>query len=87
MEDDGVSLADFIDDPKALREIQRELSPRVWRLWMTYLAQRLHEDVPEYLGLSMQGFTDLEIIGDPRRKGLPGMLTHYNRRPRAPTPS
>ena len=77
VEDDGLALADLIDDPKALLEMQRELSPRVWKLWMTYLAQRLHEDVPEYLGLSMQGFTDLEIIGDPRRKGLPGMLTHY----------
>ncbi len=77
VEDDGDSLADLIDDPKALHEMQRELSPRVWRLWMAYLAQRLHEDVPEYLGLSMQGFTDLEIIGDPRRKGLPGTLTHY----------
>jgi len=57
--------------------MHREVSPRVWRLWMAYLARELHPDIPAYLGLSMQGFTDAEIIGDPRKTDKPGMLTHY----------
>jgi len=75
--DEGRSLAEALDDPRALRYIERKLSPRVWRLWMAYLAHELHPDIPAYLGLSMQGFTDAEIIGDPRKKDKPGMLPNY----------
>lgn len=72
-EDEGQELFDSIADPQALRGIERELSPRVWKLWMNYLAQNLHPDIPEYIGYSMEGFTDGEIVGKP---GLAGMLPH-----------
>lgn len=75
-EEEGQALIHNLEDPNALKNMQRELTPRVWKAWMEFLAKHLHEDIPEYFALSMQGYDDQEIIGDPR-KNLPGMLTHY----------
>jgi hypothetical protein len=80
---DGRTLAELLDDPRALRDMQRELSPRIWRLWMAYLAKHVHVDIPRYIAFSMQGFTDAEIIGSPAR-GQPGMLPHYKPPPSGP---
>ena len=66
-------LADTLEDPRALRDMQHELSPRVWRQWMDYLAKHLHPDIPLYIGYSMEGWTDGEIVGKP---GQPGKLPH-----------
>jgi len=74
--DDGRTLADLLEDPRALRDVQRELSPRIWKLWMAYLAKHVHPDIPKYVALSMMGYTDAEIIGSPIR-GQPGMLDLY----------
>jgi len=81
--DDGRTLADLLDDPRALRDMQRELSPRTWKLWMGFLAKHVHVDIPKYIGLSMQGFTDAEIIGSPTR-GQHGMLPNYTPPPSGP---
>jgi hypothetical protein len=43
---------------------------------MKYLAKHVHADIPRYVALSMQGYTDAEIIGNPAR-GQPGMLPNY----------
>lgn len=75
-EDEGQELIESLEDPNALKGIQREISPRVWKLWMEYLASHLHEDIPMFIALSMQGYENEEIIGHPG-KGKPGMLPHY----------
>jgi hypothetical protein len=70
------SLQDTLEDPRALNEVKRELSPRVWKMWMEYLSKHIHEDIPLYIALEMQGYVAAEIIGDPNN-GRPGMLPHY----------
>lgn len=74
--DEGRALEEVLEDPSSLKSFQRELSPRVWKLWMDYLGKRLHPDIPTYIALSMQGYSDREIIGDQAR-GYPGMLPTY----------
>jgi hypothetical protein len=75
-DEDREPLVLNVEDPRALKEFQHTMRPEVWAQWMKFLQHHLHEDIPEYMALSMQGYDDQEIIGDPR-KGLPGMLTHY----------
>lgn len=82
-EDEGQAMVHNLEDPRALKEFQHTMRPEVWAQWMHFLAKNLHEDIPEYMALSMQGYDDQEIIGDPR-KGLPGMLTHYKSPPSGP---
>lgn len=75
-DEEGPSLHDAIEDPDAFNAVKRELSPRVWKLWMEFLAKHIHADIPLYIALSMQGYSPQEIIGHPA-KGTPGMLPHY----------
>jgi hypothetical protein len=57
--------------------MQRELSPRVWKQWMEHLARNVHPDIPAYIALSMQGYDDIEIVGDPTKPNMPGMLPTF----------
>ena len=57
----GSAVAD-VEDPQALHDMQRELSPRVWARLMDYLAKNLHEDVPLFIALSIQGYDNDEIV-------------------------
>jgi hypothetical protein len=83
-DDESRSLADSLEDPSAFEALYQEMSPRVWRLWMDTLARRLHPDIPTYISLSMQGYSDAEILGDPRKPGLHGMLPTYKSPPSGP---
>ena len=74
--EDERSIGDTLSDPHAMQDIHRELSPRVWKMWMQYLARHLHPDIPDYIGLAMQGYSNAEIIGDPK-KGEAGRLPTY----------
>ena len=74
--DAGRSLEEIVEDPRAFANIHRELSPRVWKLWMEHLAKHLHPDIPAYIGLSMQGLNNDEIIGNPQ-KNIKGELPTY----------
>jgi hypothetical protein len=68
--------ADLID-PRALDEFRKlERNPRMWKEWMDYLAQHLHPDMPLYLNLRMEGYTNDQIVGN-LAKNEPGMLPTY----------
>jgi hypothetical protein len=56
------NAADDVEDPRALQDMQRELGPRVWARLMDYLAKNLHEDVPLFIALSIQGYDNDEIV-------------------------
>ena len=73
---EGRTLQEKLEDPWALRNMEHKLSPRLWQRWMMFLAAHLHEDIPTFIGLHMQGYDNDEIVGDPK-KGLPGKLPHY----------
>ncbi len=77
-------MEEVLEDPRALHQMEQELGSRAWKRYMDWLSRRIHVDIPEYIGFSMHGWSDVDIIGDPRVPGKPGMLTHYHPPPSGP---
>lgn len=72
--EDAKSLSRDLEDPSALADFQRVLPSRIWNEWMAYLAKHIHPDMPRYLKYRMEGYTNDEIVGAPK-KGVPEMGT------------
>ena len=73
----GESETRDIDDPQSLVDFERLLSRRMLNEWMAYLAQHTHPDMPLYLKLRMEGYTNDEIVGAPKKGIMDTMLPHY----------
>jgi len=79
-DDEGKEMSRDIEDPNALLDFQRVLSPHMWQEWMAYLAQHVHPDIPLYLKLRMEGYTNEEILGVPK-ENIPSKLPHWKSSP------
>jgi hypothetical protein len=75
----GPSVTRDVEDPKSLEDFERLLSQRMLKEWMAYLAAHTHPDMPLYLDLRMQGFSNDEIVGAPAKGINDTMLPTYKK--------
>lgn len=78
MDEEGNEMSMDINDPHALDEFRKlEKDPHLWKEYMDYLAQHIHPDIPLYLNLRMEGYTNDQIVGAPKKGIMETMLPHY----------
>lgn len=75
VDDDGADVQLDVADPDALQQFEN-----IERFWhkdpgVRRKLEQVHPDAPEYIDLSVEGYHDREIVGDPKA-GYPGMLPH-----------
>lgn len=67
-------------DPTAPAKFYENLGPQDMPKVRKELEHKVHPDAPLYLDLLMEGYTVVEILGDPE-KGVPPMLPHMRSNP------
>lgn len=77
IDEGGESVTREIEDPASLGEFERLLSHRMLNEWMQYLARKIHPDMPLYLQLRMDGYSNEQIVGAPSKGITETMLPHY----------
>lgn len=77
VEEEAKAISRDIEDPNSLKNFQHVMSPRMWQEWMDYLAKHIHPDMPLYLQLRMEGYTNDEIVGAPKKNQPNTLLPHY----------
>jgi hypothetical protein len=77
VEEDAKAISRDIEDPDSLKNFQHVMSPKMWQEWMDYLAKHIHPDMPLYLQLRMEGYTNDEIVGAPKKGKPDTLLPHY----------
>jgi hypothetical protein len=60
-------------DEQLAREIENRLTPAELQRFNDYISRTVHPAMPEYIRLRADGFSQAEIVGNPK-KGYPGMI-------------
>lgn len=66
-DEDSKSVSRDLEDPNALVELYQAMSRRKWDEMMKYLAHKIHPDIPNYIKYKMEGYSNDEIVGAPKK--------------------
>jgi hypothetical protein len=75
--EEGEAVEIDIADPNSIKQFQHLQGKPLFNEWLAYLGRHTHPDVPLYMNLRMEGYTNEEIVGCPLKGINETMLPHY----------